>query len=125
MSTDPHSAVAAAIRRGELIDLASADIPCVDCGGKATVYDHRDYAYPLDVEPVCRSCNSKRGSALNSHLGSGIINFRLSTRMLQRIEWAAASEGVSVSEFVRRAGLEYLERRERDLGWVEVNNNGA
>ncbi len=36
---------------------------CVDCGRFADRYDHRDYAFPLKVEPVCRSCNTKRGPA--------------------------------------------------------------
>lgn len=34
---------------------------CVDCGRPACDYDHRDYSKPLAVEPVCRSCNTKRG----------------------------------------------------------------
>lgn len=38
---------------------------CVDCGAVAEVYDHRDYSKPLDVQPVCRSCNLKRGPGLN------------------------------------------------------------
>lgn len=33
---------------------------CVDCGKPAYCWDHRDYMKPLDVEPVCRSCNAKR-----------------------------------------------------------------
>jgi len=41
------------------------DMNCVDCGARAEVYDHRDYNKPLDVEPVCRSCNTFRGPALN------------------------------------------------------------
>ena|SRR5688572_3284758 len=36
---------------------------CADCGDKATMYEHRDYTKPLDVEPVCRSCNTARGPA--------------------------------------------------------------
>ena len=36
---------------------------CVDCGAQAHDYDHRDYRKPLDVVPVCRSCNLKRGPA--------------------------------------------------------------
>lgn len=36
---------------------------CVDCGAAATVYEHRDYTRPLAVEPVCRPCNHKRGTA--------------------------------------------------------------
>jgi hypothetical protein len=37
---------------------------CVDCGKTAHGYDHRDYRKPLDVVPICRSCNYKRGPAL-------------------------------------------------------------
>ena len=36
---------------------------CVDCGDQAHDYDHRDYSKPLDVVPVCRSCNLRRGPA--------------------------------------------------------------
>jgi hypothetical protein len=36
---------------------------CVDCGAPATQYEHRDYSKPLVVEPVCKSCNIKRGVA--------------------------------------------------------------
>jgi len=36
---------------------------CTDCGAQARDYDHRDYARPLDIEPVCRRCNQKRGPA--------------------------------------------------------------
>lgn len=43
---------------------------CVDCGSRATEYEHRDYTKPLDIEPVCRSCNHKRGIALDSRLRS-------------------------------------------------------
>jgi hypothetical protein len=37
---------------------------CVDCGARAEHYDHRDYHKPLDVQPVCRSCNFHRGPAV-------------------------------------------------------------
>lgn len=36
---------------------------CVDCGKRAFYYDHRYYSRPLDVVPVCRGCNIKRGPA--------------------------------------------------------------
>lgn len=39
---------------------------CVDCGNWAKVYDHRKYSEPLTVEPVCVSCNCKRGPAEDS-----------------------------------------------------------
>jgi hypothetical protein len=47
------------IARGRM-QKASA-FACVDCGGQARDWDHRDYTKPLEVEPVCRSCNKKRG----------------------------------------------------------------
>lgn len=39
---------------------------CIDCWGSAEVYDHRDYNKPMNVSPVCRSCNSLRGAAINA-----------------------------------------------------------
>lgn len=37
---------------------------CVDCGKPATQYEHRDYNRPLKVDPVCRTCNRRRGAAI-------------------------------------------------------------
>jgi hypothetical protein len=37
---------------------------CVDCGGEAAIYEHRDYGKPLEVEPVCQACNLLRGHAI-------------------------------------------------------------
>lgn len=51
--------VAAAIRYGVL--KKATECTCADCGKPAQEYDHRDYAKPLDVDPVCRSCNILRG----------------------------------------------------------------
>jgi hypothetical protein len=53
-----------AIQKGVLLPLDGA-VLCVDCGESATEYDHRDYAKPLEVDPVCGRCNRKRGPALN------------------------------------------------------------
>lgn len=58
------NAVARAVRKGELPNLAHHSVKCVDCGGVADRYEHRDYARKLDVEPVCRSCNRRRGPAV-------------------------------------------------------------
>ncbi len=47
-------------------NMRTADgLTCVDCGKRAFHYDHRYYSRPLDVVPVCRSCNQKRGPALD------------------------------------------------------------
>lgn len=61
-----HLEVARAIRRGELP--RPSDFPCADCGGAAIEYDHRDYSKPLEVAPVCRRCNVRRGPALGAVL---------------------------------------------------------
>lgn len=58
-----HSAVSLAVARGQLP--RAKELVCLDCGGPANDWDHRDYAKPLEVEPVCRSCNLLRGPALN------------------------------------------------------------
>jgi hypothetical protein len=55
--------VGKAIRKG-LLPRASECV-CVDCGKPAEHYDHRDYRQPLNVQPVCRSCNCRRGSAVD------------------------------------------------------------
>lgn len=55
------SAVARARRRGELAP--ASNFPCTDCGAQASAYDHRDYSFPLVVEPVCCGCNVRRGAA--------------------------------------------------------------
>ena len=52
-----------AIEKGVLPKL-DGSVACVDCGKPARDYDHRDYSKPLDVAPVCRSCNLRRGTAL-------------------------------------------------------------
>lgn len=64
-----HRLVRMAIKDGALPSLGTRAYSCVDCGEIATQYEHRDYARPLDVEPVCRRCNGKRGSAKWPHPG--------------------------------------------------------
>lgn len=59
--TAAHTAVKRAIARGDLPPAKT--LACADCGKPARDYDHRDYAKPLDVQPVCRSCNKRRGPA--------------------------------------------------------------
>lgn len=57
-------AVRRAIRRGDLQPAKGQE--CADCGKDARDLDHRDYTKPLEVVPVCRSCNLKRGTAYDS-----------------------------------------------------------
>ena len=58
-----HGLVAKARKEGLLPHL-DGSIACADCGKPAAVYDHRDYSKPMNVDPVCRSCNRKRGMAI-------------------------------------------------------------
>jgi len=55
--------LARAINNKSIPALSNGDILCVDCGETATCYDHRDYTRPLEVEPVCKGCNNRRGTA--------------------------------------------------------------
>lgn len=55
-----------AVRVGFLPD--PRDFLCVDCNRPAECYDHRDYNKPLEVEPVCRPCNSSRGAGIPLHI---------------------------------------------------------
>lgn len=58
-----HSLIQAAVKRGLIPNLKSGLVACVDCGAVAHEWDHRDYGRPFDVEPVCRRCNKRRGTA--------------------------------------------------------------
>lgn len=62
ISLKAHREVSKAVKLGE-INRLDGQVACVDCGLPATVYEHRDYTKPLDVVPVCKSCNRIRGSA--------------------------------------------------------------
>ena len=71
-------------RAGRLLSeaLARGKIPqarrfrCVDCGKAATEYDHRDYGKPLDVQPVCHSCNMYRGPAVFSGIPAARARYK-------------------------------------------------
>lgn len=56
--------VSLAVQRGDLVNLKTNHVACVDCGARANAYDHRDYNKPLEVVPVCGSCNFRRGHAV-------------------------------------------------------------
>ena len=56
------SEVNKAVKKGILA--SPKTLTCIDCGRSGECYDHRDYNKPLDVVPVCRKCNYRRGSAI-------------------------------------------------------------
>ncbi len=51
-----------AVQSGKLKDPKT--LKCADCGKPATCYEHRDYRKPLEVDPICNSCNCLRGTGL-------------------------------------------------------------
>ena len=53
-----------AIRKGTIIDLKKVFVKCRFCPDRATQHDHRDYNFPLQITPVCKSCNLKLGPAI-------------------------------------------------------------
>ena len=56
-----------AIIGGRLPSLKRERVLCVVCKkARATQYDHRDYAKPLKVRPVCGGCNKRSGPAVIS-----------------------------------------------------------
>lgn len=68
--------VRTAVRNGVLPNPAT--LRCADCDRPADRYDHRDYGKPLQVEPVCISCNNKRGPAIWNGLGhKGTLGHRI------------------------------------------------
>ena len=60
-----HSAscVYRAVKNGTLVSLKTNNIKCKLCDNRATEYEHRDYNKPLDVYPVCHTCNLNMGRA--------------------------------------------------------------
>jgi len=50
-------------KRGQIAEIGPGML-CFYCSVQATEYDHRDYNKPLDVDPVCHSCNLLLGPAI-------------------------------------------------------------
>jgi hypothetical protein len=76
-----HALVARAVYDGRLPHPSGNR--CADCAEfMASEYDHRDYTKPLQVDPVCRACNSKRGPALVWTFDGRLPNARQRDRAL-------------------------------------------
>lgn len=54
-----HSAVAKALRNGELLRL-----PCERCGNEKSVAHHDDYDFPLAITWLCQPCHKQRHKEL-------------------------------------------------------------
>ena len=63
-AANAHDTIRRLVKKGKLPSLKNQYIPCTDCKGRAIYYEHRNYNFPKKTEPVCGSCNRKRGRAI-------------------------------------------------------------
>lgn len=84
-----HAAVSAAIKKGLLEPVT--EFVCSDCDNDATDYDHRDYGKPLDVDPVCRSCNRRRGMALPKRWNPEEAAKFARCQVMKAVDWRMAT----------------------------------
>jgi hypothetical protein len=114
LRSDAHQAVYIAVKKGELPKQNT--LKCTDCGKQARDYDHRDYTKPLDVEPVCRSCNQLRSYAMPEfRQPKGVIknimglkndkniNFRWDEKGFKLVARRAKANGLSKEAYLRYA----------------------
>lgn len=120
--------VGLAVRRGELAPAKT--LSCADCGSQASEYDHRDYNFPLIVEPVCRSCNLLRGPAIPRKgffaealvNGKGLYSNRIQMERLFRVMGLE----VDVSHIPRRTTLEHWRLfTDHLLAWESTTDQAA
>jgi hypothetical protein len=100
--------------KGRLPDVTSQT--CVDCGARATDYDHyKGYAREnwLDVEPVCTPCHGKRSNRVLPQGDRAAVLLPLSAELIRALDDEADCELRS-----RNAQIEWILRqryRERGL----------
>lgn len=74
--------VADAIKRGALPSANTQK--CTDCGATAECYDHRDYSRPEFVQPVCHSCDTKRGPGKPYPISTADLEKQFSLQLKRR-----------------------------------------
>jgi hypothetical protein len=117
MSQRAHSIVSQAVKDGKLPDLKKVKTKCSDCEKRAVHHDHRDYARPLEVSPVCRGCNRKRGSAVCSSVAPGLkpievtVSARVSTGVLNQYRRWANLTGRNITDLMNIALLFALRKQ--------------
>ena len=105
-----HAKVGKAIKAGLLVNLRNVRVKCVDCRWRrASMYDHREYRRPLDVQPVCRRCNIKRGHAIDAYQVKGIrLLFCLPPQLHEQLRFAAARENCPRTRIIIAALEKYF-----------------
>lgn len=96
--------VRAAVKRGLLPEVETQI--CKDCGNPAECWDHRNYHYPLAVDPVCKACNNRRGPGFPYPVEEdGRINKRITE--LRHDELAGGKEGFEIQSHAFHADLNW------------------
>ena len=106
-----------AIRDGDLPRLprvGHSTIKCMDCGAPASCWDHRDYLKPMEVDPVCASCNCRRGAAKN-HNG---YKKRVTTTAEDAVDFQALIKNIRASG--RTHTLEWI-AEQCDVGYTTIH----
>jgi hypothetical protein len=108
-ATRAHNQVFSAIQSGDLPRL-DGSISCEDCGQPAVEYDHRNYKRPLDVHPVCRKCNKRRGRGAHRGVSSsnGVLRTNLTREQIREIKIQAAKHDTSVARLLTSVIVESL-----------------
>ena len=98
-----------AVKNGDLPPVS--ELKCVDCGKPAKHYDHRDYGKPLEVEPVCVSCNCKRGPAIpgphTKACSEGLLYARITPSEKEKLMKLAKRYNVPMSDVIRHIVQEF------------------
>lgn len=113
MQSKAHRSVSKAIKAGQLAAL-DGSVLCVDCSKVAQVYDHRDYSKPLEVEPVCYKCNTKRGSAANYTPESDHLTIRVDENDLEALKRIAKERRTTVAQLMREAMARFIESESKE-----------
>jgi len=97
---------------------------CVDCGDPATEYEHRDYRRYMDVEPVCDSCNKRRGPGEprtdsepvevmwwfdSDEKAMTQVDFEFDKKTRDRLTALAKHHGITESDYIRSIILEEMQ----------------
>lgn len=112
-----------AIKKGVLPPARSC--VCTDCGKPARHYDHRDYNKPLEVDPVCESCNHLRGPAIprKGYFAEFFVNGHIHYSSRKRMGQILALAGIDadLSDFPGRVKpKDWLPFKEALLEWEKA-----
>ena len=97
-------------------------LQCEDCPRPAQCYDHRYYERPLEVAPVCFSCNTLRGPANDirsmARKALGLDGHPKTYKPVKRIKKVLLTDSTDLCSI-----LDLAERKEINLALAKANHN--